>query len=58
MFILLLLLLLLFYWLQVLAPKGNHQANIYKKNLKMLVLVNFMGSHSHSFVVFIIITSF
>jgi len=30
------LLLLLYYWLQVSALKGHHQANIYKK-LKMLV---------------------
>jgi hypothetical protein len=29
---LLLLLLLLFYWLQVSASKGHHQANIYKKH--------------------------
>jgi hypothetical protein len=33
----LLLLLLLYYWLQVSASNGHHQANTYKKKLKMLV---------------------
>ena len=50
-----------YYWLLVSAWIGHHQANIYK-NLKMLVrvvyLVNFMGSHSHSLFFFIINTSF
>jgi len=30
-------LLLFYYWLLVSASKGHHQANIYKKKLKMLL---------------------
>jgi len=31
------ILLLFYYWLLVSPSKGHHQANIYKKKLKMLV---------------------
>jgi hypothetical protein len=56
------ILLLFCCWLQVSASKSHHQANIYKKNLKMpvhaLQTVSSMGSHLLSLVVFIFIASF
>jgi hypothetical protein len=50
--------LLNYYWLPVPASMESQQANIYKKNLKIVKNVNFMESHLHSLIVLIIINTF
>jgi hypothetical protein len=62
---------LFYYWLQISASLDRQQANIYKKLKIASVYItktsilwdpffrkSFMGSHLHSFIVFIIITRF